>query len=224
MIPTRAFDVSFVIPVFNEEENIPDLYRELTAAGDKLGRSYEMIFVDDGSTDGSFPALQPHPGRRSPGQGHPPAQEFRPDSGPLGRVRPRPRRDHRHPGRRPAERPADTALLLAKMDEGYDIVSGWRHQAEGQARLQAAPLQDRQLDHLPGHRGQAPRLRLHAQGLPPRGRQAHPALRRDAPLHPGHRQHHGRRPSPRSRSTTGRASTASRSTTCPSRSGSSSTS
>jgi len=51
-------DVSFVIPVYNEEENLPDFYRELTAAGEKLHGSYEIIFVDDGSRDRSFPALR----------------------------------------------------------------------------------------------------------------------------------------------------------------------
>ncbi|MCJ7563952.1 MAG: glycosyltransferase family 2 protein [Candidatus Aminicenantes bacterium] len=51
-------EVSFVIPVYNEEENLPDFYRELTAAGEKLHGCYEIIFVDDGSRDGSFPALR----------------------------------------------------------------------------------------------------------------------------------------------------------------------
>ena len=55
---SQKIDVSFVIPVYNEEENLPDFYRELTAAGEKLHGSCEIIFVDDGSRDGSFPALR----------------------------------------------------------------------------------------------------------------------------------------------------------------------
>ncbi len=49
---------SVVIPVFNEEENILELYRRLTAVMQGLGGSYEIILVDDGSTDGSFPRLK----------------------------------------------------------------------------------------------------------------------------------------------------------------------
>jgi glycosyltransferase involved in cell wall biosynthesis len=55
---SQKIDVSFVIPVYNEEENLPDFYRELTAAGEKLHGSCEIIFVDDGSRDGSSPALR----------------------------------------------------------------------------------------------------------------------------------------------------------------------
>jgi dolichol-phosphate mannosyltransferase len=46
-------DLSVVIPVFNEEENIPALYRRLTDALETLGRRYEAVFVDDGSRDRS---------------------------------------------------------------------------------------------------------------------------------------------------------------------------
>ena len=126
MIPTRVFDVSFVIPVFNEEQNIPDLYRELAAAGDNLGRSYEMIFVDDGSKDGSFPALSriqtedPRVKvirlRKNFGQTAALSAGF---DRARGKIIVTLDADLQND-------PADTALLLAKMDEGYDIVSGWR--------------------------------------------------------------------------------------------------
>lgn len=45
---------SVVIPVFNEQDNIPELYQRLTAVMQGLGGSYEIILVDDGSTDRSF--------------------------------------------------------------------------------------------------------------------------------------------------------------------------
>ena len=48
--------VSVVVPIHNEEENIPLLYRSLVEVLTQLGRPYEMILVDDGSTDRS-PAL-----------------------------------------------------------------------------------------------------------------------------------------------------------------------
>jgi glycosyltransferase involved in cell wall biosynthesis len=51
-------DLSIVIPVFNEEENVEPLVREIRQALDPTGKSYEVILVDDGSTDGSYPALR----------------------------------------------------------------------------------------------------------------------------------------------------------------------
>jgi glycosyltransferase involved in cell wall biosynthesis len=51
-------DVSVVIPIHNEEPNLEALYRELTEAFSGWGRSYEIIFIDDGSTDQSFAILE----------------------------------------------------------------------------------------------------------------------------------------------------------------------
>lgn len=50
--------ISFVIPVFNESANIPPLFDELRAVADALGATYEIIFVDDGSTDGSVEVIR----------------------------------------------------------------------------------------------------------------------------------------------------------------------
>ena len=47
-------EVSVVLPVLDEVESLGVLHRELTEALKRLGRSYEIIFVDDGSRDGSF--------------------------------------------------------------------------------------------------------------------------------------------------------------------------
>ncbi|MCS6926851.1 MAG: glycosyltransferase, partial [Candidatus Binatia bacterium] len=50
--------VSVVVPVFNEEENILPLYRALTRVMERLGRRWELLFVDDGSTDATYQVLQ----------------------------------------------------------------------------------------------------------------------------------------------------------------------
>ena len=51
-------DLSVVVPILNEERSLPELYRRTTAALTELGRSYELIFIDDGSSDGTFAALE----------------------------------------------------------------------------------------------------------------------------------------------------------------------
>lgn len=51
-------DISIVIPAYNEERNLAPLYQQLSAVMRDLGMSYEMVFVDDGSTDGSFGVLR----------------------------------------------------------------------------------------------------------------------------------------------------------------------
>lgn len=50
-------DVSVVVPVYNEETNLRPLYRELREALDQLGGEWEVVFVDDGSTDGTMDTL-----------------------------------------------------------------------------------------------------------------------------------------------------------------------
>jgi len=119
-------DVSFVIPVYNEEENLPDFYRELTAAGEKLHGSCEIIFVDDGSRDGSFPTLRKIQAadpkvkiirlRKNFGQTAALAAGFDRARGEIIITLDADLQND----------PADVPLLVAKMNEGFDIVSGWR--------------------------------------------------------------------------------------------------
>lgn len=54
----REIEISVVIPVYNEEENLPTLISQLTEVLEGLAKSYEMVFVDDGSTDGSRKVLR----------------------------------------------------------------------------------------------------------------------------------------------------------------------
>src|SRR5262245_18985738 len=56
--PGSHVEVSVVVPVLDEVESLPTLYRELSEVLEKLGRTYELVFVDDGSRDGSFQVLE----------------------------------------------------------------------------------------------------------------------------------------------------------------------
>ncbi len=58
MNPTETVEISVVVPVFNEEENLPVLISKLVKVLNRLGLRYEMIFVDDGSSDGSRSILR----------------------------------------------------------------------------------------------------------------------------------------------------------------------
>lgn len=119
-------DLSIVIPVFNEEENLHDLYSRLTDALSKLKKTYEIIFIDDGSTDLSFKILreiaQTHTNirairfRRNFGQTAAMSAGF---DYACGEVIVPMDADLQND-------PLDVERLLEKLDDGYDIVSGWR--------------------------------------------------------------------------------------------------
>ena len=119
-------EISVVIPIYNERENIEELYRELKEVLEGLGRSYEIIFVNDGSTDGSAEILDRIAAkdpkvvvvhlRRNFGQTAAMSAGFHQAKGKIivtmdGDLQ---------------NDPKDIPKLLEKMEEGYDIVSGWR--------------------------------------------------------------------------------------------------
>jgi len=119
-------ELSVVIPIYNEEDNIEPLYRNLKQVLERLGRSYEIVAVDDGSTDGSFEVLRGlHQNddslrairlRRNFGQAAAFAAGF--DKA-AGEILISMDADLQFDA-------ADIEKLLDKMWEGYDIVSGWR--------------------------------------------------------------------------------------------------
>lgn len=119
-------EISVVVPLFNEEDNIEPLLIRLREALEPLGKEYEIILVDDGSTDGSFeslrrlhardPRLKVVRLRRNFGQTAAFSAGF--DQA-EGRVIVTIDADLQND-------PADIPLLLAKLEQGYDIVSGWR--------------------------------------------------------------------------------------------------
>lgn len=57
-IATESPDISVVIPLLNEAESLPELYERIVAHTAEVGLSYEIIFVDDGSSDGSWQAIE----------------------------------------------------------------------------------------------------------------------------------------------------------------------
>jgi len=119
-------DLSIVIPLYNEEENVEPLHEQLKAALEGIDREYEIIIVDDGSTDGSFDLLKRlHEGderlkvirfRRNFGQTAAFAAGFDRSQGDVVITMDADLQND----------PADIPLLLEKIDEGYDVVSGWR--------------------------------------------------------------------------------------------------
>src|SRR5437879_13192917 len=56
--PRTSVDFSIVVPFFNEVDSIKPLYESIVKVMDVLGHSYEMVFVDDGSRDGSYKILR----------------------------------------------------------------------------------------------------------------------------------------------------------------------
>ncbi len=124
MITTK--DLSLVIPVYNEEDNLAALAAEIRAALDPTGLDYEVLFIDDGSRDSSFACLQELAAadprvvairfRRNYGQTAAFAAGF---DHARGRVVVTLDADRQND-------PTDIPALLAELDKGYDVVNGWR--------------------------------------------------------------------------------------------------
>jgi glycosyltransferase involved in cell wall biosynthesis len=119
---------SIVVPFHNEEENVPRLYDKLTTVMESVGDSFELVFVDDGSSDGTFRILQDILAvdsrvtivklRRNFGQTSALAAGF---DNAQGEYIIAMDGDLQHD-------PDDIPLFIEKIDEGYDVVSGWRKQ------------------------------------------------------------------------------------------------
>ena len=117
--------ISVVVPVYNERENLPDLHAALSSA--LVGWNYELVFVDDGSRDGSLEVLTEFAKKDTQ---HTRVVIFRRNFGQtaaiaagidhaLGDVIITIDADMQND-------PADIPMMLDKIEEGYDVVSGWR--------------------------------------------------------------------------------------------------
>ncbi|HST03070.1 MAG TPA: glycosyltransferase family 2 protein [Usitatibacter sp.] len=118
--------LSITVPIYNEAQNLEPLHQRLVAALEPLGQPFEVVLVNDGSTDGSDRALDALAAkdsrvkvvhlRRNYGQTAAMMAGIRYASGEIiipmdGDLQ---------------NDPADIPKLLAKLDEGFDVVSGWR--------------------------------------------------------------------------------------------------
>lgn len=144
MKPTTALEhiyVSVVIPIYNEAENLSQLFTQMQAALDQLDQPGEVILVDDGSKDNSCEIMKPFPQqdkrfhiiflRRNFGQTAAFSAGFDYSRGDIivtmdGDLQ---------------NDPMDMPKLLAKVDEGYDIVSGWRHNRQDKFLTRKLPSQ-----------------------------------------------------------------------------------
>jgi dolichol-phosphate mannosyltransferase len=118
--------ISVVAPAFDEERSVALLFGELQAALDPLGAPWEVVFVDDGSTDGTFGALtrlhDAHENvrvvrlRRNFGKSAALAAGFEQARGEIVVTIDADLQDD----------PAEIPRLLAKLEEGFDLVSGWK--------------------------------------------------------------------------------------------------
>jgi len=120
-------DLSIVIPVYNEVDNLEALYREIGDSLAGLERDYEILFIDDGSGDGSLaklkrirasdPAVKLISFRKNFGQTAALCAGFDHARGDVVVTMDADRQND----------PADIPRLLARIDEGYDLVAGWRY-------------------------------------------------------------------------------------------------
>ncbi|MDW7772700.1 MAG: glycosyltransferase family 2 protein [Desulfobulbaceae bacterium] len=120
-------DLSVIVPLLNEEDNIDILYTELTRVLNDLSLQYEIVMVDDGSTDNSLEILRnlqqadPHlvivSLRKNFGQTAAMSAGFDIATGNLIVAMDADLQND----------PADIPVLLRKIDEGFDVVTGWRY-------------------------------------------------------------------------------------------------
>lgn len=133
-------ELSLVVPVYNEEENLPLLFDAITAALEPLAHPWEVIFVDDGSRDQSVSVLE---GLFARDPLHVRVIEFRRNFGQTAAIAAG--IDHARGNviilldADLQNDPADIPMMLAKLDEGYDLVSGWRRNRKDNALTRNLP-------------------------------------------------------------------------------------
>ena len=139
VIDSPQLDLSVVVPIYNEAESIETLVQAIADAVVEIDLSYEIICVDDGSKDGSTEVLTNLARRRTDlkavilrrNYGQTPAMAAGFESA-TGKVIVTLDGDLQND-------PVDIPLLLAKLDEGYDLVSGWRRKRQDAALTRLLP-------------------------------------------------------------------------------------
>ena len=136
---SQKIDVSIVVPMMNEEENAPILHEKIHQAMDPWSGEYEIIIVDDGSTDGTFsilealakddPKLKVIKFRGNYGQSAAMAAGFEYSTGEVivtmdGDLQ---------------NDPKDIPAVVEKLHEGYDVVSGWRKNRKDKLIIRKVP-------------------------------------------------------------------------------------
>ena len=156
---SAPLDLSVVVPLYNEEESLPHLVNQLISALRPAGETFELVLVDDGSSDRTAEVLAEVSSdvpevvavllRKNYGQTAAMAAGFDVARGEVivsldGDLQ---------------NDPADIPMLLAKLREGYDLVSGWRHQRQDAALQRKLPsrLANRLIGRVTG-------VRLHDYG------------------------------------------------------------
>jgi len=135
----KPLEISVIIPVFNEEDNIDLLYAKLVAALDELGRTWEAIIIDDGSSDKSYEKLSVIARQDARIKVVKFVRNFGQTAALAAGI------DNAHgdviiPMDADLQNdPADVKRLLAKLDEGYDVVSGWRKDRKDELFLRLIP-------------------------------------------------------------------------------------
>lgn len=118
--------LSIIVPLYNEEESIPQLGEEIRDAVKKLSLEYELIFIDDGSKDGSFKQIKSLASsdsrikclrfRRNYGKAAALSEGFKEANGELVVTMDSDLQDD----------PSEIGALIDKINEGFDVVSGWK--------------------------------------------------------------------------------------------------
>ena len=137
--PRKRMDISVIVPIYNEVENLPPLIAEIEAALGPTGKSFEIIAVDDGSTDGSTELLKKltaeHTSlravffRRNTGQAAAFDAGFRNATGAIVVTMDADLQND----------PKDIPSLIEKLESGFDVVSGWRKDRKDGTLLRKIP-------------------------------------------------------------------------------------